>query len=517
MDVPADISNCLRRNPQSSQRNTMPAVTDTPPASGMPAMRSTILTGRRLVLVRAAWLFLFALFVGIFLLGAPAAYRLALQMSDVTRQELLARQISPAFPALYLITLDTVTLFAFSAIALFIVLRQPDDWMVMLSSLTLVGTALIYTVPGSHPALPIWIPAGAIALAEIFQVAFVYLFPTGQFFPRWLGFLLVPMLLWRPAIWIITYLPDYLAAPHTAENYGALRQNTIDTGLMLLLFMIGIGTQVYRYRRVYNRTQQLQTKVVLTGILVAVIITGTYIIVVNALGMVVPGGANELLALLAGRTVRQIALFMVPLSLAFSVLRYRLWDIDILLGRTLVYGPLTAILAGLFAAMIPVVQHIAIALTGQQTFLATILATIVVVAAFDPLKHAISGFVQRRYQHGPDTKAELDNFGERVQKRLSAVDQTQILRRFTDEAVRAFQAEGGATFLAQGNELVPVYACGRDATYLIVEVSMHGKRIGQVALGERSDDRPYSRGDRALLEKTAAVVGNAIEQDTAAL
>jgi len=491
----------------------MSAASEISPNSAFSATRTTSLTGRALVLTRSVWLALFALYVALFLLGAPAAFQQTLQLSDTTRLELIARQISPGFPALYLITLDTVTMIAFAAIALFIVLRQPDDWMVMLTSLTLIGTAIIYTVPGSHPPVPVWIPAAAIALAEIFQVAFVFLFPIGQFIPRWLMWLIVPMFIWRPAIWILTYLPDYLATPHNAENYGTLRQDGFDTALMVALFVIGIGAQVYRYRRVYNQTQRLQTKVVLGGILVAVAITGTYIVLVNALGMVLPGGANELLLRLVGRTVRQVALFMVPLSLAFSVLRYRLWDIEILLGRTLIYGPLTGILAGLFAALVTIAQEMAVTLTGQQSIIAPIAATIVVVAAIEPLKQTLKRLVDRRFHQAPDTQRQLDNFGERVQNRLSAVRTPQILRRFTDEAVTAFQAKGGAMYIAQENEFARRYTRGSESSHVIIDVFAGGKRVGGIALSERSDQRPYSRRDRALLEKTAVIVGRAIEQD----
>jgi hypothetical protein len=487
------------------------------PLPSSPAPFSTRLAGRKLVLARSIWAALFALFVGLFLLGSPIAFQHASVLSDTTRQELIARGINPNFPALYLITLDTVTMLAFAAIALFIVLRQPDDWMVMLSSLTLVGTAMLYTIAGHDAPVPYWIPALAIALGEIFQVSFVYLFPLGQFIPRWLGLLVLPMFIWRPAIWVISYLPNYLATTRTAENYGTLRQDGLDTALMLSLFAIGIGAQVYRYRRVYNRTQQLQTKWVLWGILIAVVVTGTYIVIVNALGLLSNGGANELLLRISGRTIRQIALFMVPLTLAFSILRYRLWDIDVLLRRTLIYAPLTAILAGLFAALVPLAQSITVAFTGQESIVATIVATMIVVAAIEPVKQTIQTLVDKKFDETPDAHQHLEKFGERVQKRLSAVRPRQILRRFTDEAITAFQADGGATFFVRESKLESIYTRGveNQDTRLTIPVHARGKQVGAIVLGERNDDRPYSKRDRALLEKTAAIVGMAIEQDAA--
>lgn len=479
--------------------------------------QSTRLAGPRLSLVRALWLAMFALYVGLFVLGAPAAFQQALTVSNATAQELIARDVSPYFPAYYLILLDTVTMIAFAGIALFIVLRQPDDWMVMLSSLTLVGTAVLYTVPAPNAPVPIWIPAFAIALGEILQVAFVFLFPIGQFIPRWLGWLLVPMLVWRPLIWVLVYLPGHAVTTHTAENYGTLRQDGFDTGLMLLLFVIGIGAQVYRYRKVYNNTQRLQTKWVLWGILIAVVVTGTWVLVVNAAGLLQGGGANELFLRMLGRTIRQIALFMVPLTLAFSILRYRLWDIDVLLRRTLVYVPITAILAGVFAALISLSQVIAVALTGSESIFATIVTTMVVVALVEPVQYAMQNLVDRRFKDVPDPYVQLQKFGDRVERRLSAVRTKQILRRFADQAINAFQADGGGAYLVQNHKPVRYYSRGRtaDSSRILIEVRVEGHTIGGIELGERCDQRPYSKQDYFWLENTAAIVGSAIAQDTA--
>lgn len=491
----------------------MRPVTSLPPA--IPYNYSTHLHGKRLVFVRGLWLSLLALFIGLFVLGVPIAFQNALTLSDVTRQELLARGISPALPAYYLIVLDTLTILSFSIVALVLVWHQPDDGMVMLSSATLVATAALYTIPGNDAPVPYWLRALAISLGEILQVSFVYLFPIGLFLPRWLGILILPMCVWRPAIWVLAYIPNYLASPHSAENYGTVRQDALDTALMLGLFAIGIAAQIYRYRNIYNPVQRLQTKWVLWGILIAIVVAGTYIVIVNALGLLQGGGADELILRILGRTIRQLALFMVPLSLAFSILRYRLWDIDLLLRRTLIYAPLTAILAGLFAALVTLLQSIAVAFTGQQSLVATVITTMVIVALIEPLRDALQKIVRRKLRDAPDPHAQLEKFNLRVENRLSAVRTRHLLRRFADQAIRAFQADGGAAYLERADGLTPVYTPGDTASppVLLIEVKARDKRIGAIALGERTDQRPYSTQDRALLEKSAAVVGTAIAQD----
>lgn len=130
------------------------------------APTTTRLQDRTLVIARSLWGAMFGVSFGLFVLGAPGALQTASLLSDATRQELITRGIDPAFPARYLITVDTVTMLAFATIALLLVWRQPDDWMVMLSSLTLVGTAMLYTAPGHDAPVPFWIPAVAIALGE---------------------------------------------------------------------------------------------------------------------------------------------------------------------------------------------------------------------------------------------------------------------------------------------------------------------------------------------------------------
>lgn len=484
-----------------------------PPPTGS-AAPLTRLAGRRLRIARAAWFAFAGLFVTLFVLGAPASFINTLQISDATRLELLARGIAPAFPAYYFITLDTLTFVGFAVTAFFIVSRQPDDWMAMLTSLAMLGTGVIYTIPIHEAPVPFGVIAFAKAMGEIFQIAFLFLFPIGQFIPRWLGWLIIPMFVWRPTIWFLSYMPHYLSMPRTAETFGTLRQDGLDTALMLLLFVIGISAQGIRYRRVYNATQKLQTKWVLWGISIAILVAGTYVVILNAFGLLLDGGANALLWRMIGRTLRQLALFMVPLTLAFSVLRYRLWDIDVLLQRTLIYAPLTAILAGIFAALVPFGQTLAIGLTGHESIVVTMIATMVLVAVAEPLRQTLQEFVDKKIIHAPDPQRHLEKFNARIQKRLAAVRPNHLLRRFTDQAVQAFQAQGGTLFLERGSARVMTYTRGDANTDFVIHIRAHGKRIGAIALAPRADQRPYSKRDRAMLEKTAAVVGMAIEQDS---
>ena len=82
--------------------------------------------------------------------------------------------------------------------------------------------------------------------------------------------------------------------------------------------------------------------------------------------------------------VAYLAVLLVPLSTGVAVLRYRLWDIDLIINRTLVYGSLTAILGGLFSASTTLSQRVFVALTGEKSDAAFALTTLVVVSLFTP-------------------------------------------------------------------------------------------------------------------------------------
>jgi hypothetical protein len=86
-----------------------------------------------------------------------------------------------------------------------------------------------------------------------------------------------------------------------------------------------------------------------------------------------------------------------PIAIGIAILRYRLYEIDTLINRTLVYGALTATLVGVYVGSIVVIQGLVRALTGQESQLAIVASTLGVAALFNPLRHRIQGFIDRRF------------------------------------------------------------------------------------------------------------------------
>src|ERR671920_485691 len=87
----------------------------------------------------------------------------------------------------------------------------------------------------------------------------------------------------------------------------------------------------------------------------------------------------------------------IAISIGIAILRYRLYEIDRIINRTLVYGPLTATLVALYFGGIVVLQRLFVLLTGEQTTLAVVASTLLIAALFTPLRRRIQGFIDRRF------------------------------------------------------------------------------------------------------------------------
>src|SRR5258708_17676867 len=158
----------------------------------------------------------------------------------------------------------------FSGIGLLLFWRRSDDWLAMFVGMMLILTGLIHTDPPTNYVMPLWVIAFLTGLGEAFQVIFFYIFPNGKFFPSAARWLVVPLLIWRPLMWGISYLPNvFTNITITAENYGHVQQDSLDIGLMTGLLLVGIIAQIYRYRRLSTRTQRQQVKWLLVGFMIS--------------------------------------------------------------------------------------------------------------------------------------------------------------------------------------------------------------------------------------------------------
>jgi hypothetical protein len=118
-----------------------------------------------------------------------------------------------------------------------------------------------------------------------------------------------------------------------------------------------------------------------------------------------------------GLILTAIGVVSSPIAMALAILRYRLYEIGIIINRTLVYGSLTAMLIGLYLGVIVVLQRLFVLLTGEKSTLAVVASTLVIAALFNPLRRRIQGFVDRRfYRKKYDARKTLEAFSAQLRE-----------------------------------------------------------------------------------------------------
>src|SRR6185436_19845792 len=149
---------------------------------------------------------------------------------------------------------------------------------------------------------------------------------------------------------------------------------------------IGVSTQIYRYRRISNPIQRQQTKWVVFGVAVSVL--GFFLLTsfFKLWPMLFPSGPRLSFSELTSLPGLVFFDLLLPLSIGLSVLRYRLWDVDPLINRTLVYGLLTLTLGLVYFSSVALLQEFFQVLTGQQSEFAIVISTLVIAALFQPLR-----------------------------------------------------------------------------------------------------------------------------------
>jgi hypothetical protein len=116
-----------------------------------------------------------------------------------------------------------------------------------------------------------------------------------------------------------------------------------------------------------------------------------------------------------GYVVMQVALIGMPISMGIAMMRYRLYEIDLIINRTLVYGSLTATLVALYFGGIVVLQRLFVLLTGQQSTLAVVASTLLIAALFSPLRRRIQRFIDRSfYRRKYDAAKTLETFSMKL-------------------------------------------------------------------------------------------------------
>ena len=379
--------------------------------------------------------------------------------------------------------------------------RKSDDWMVLFVStmvmmLPIVDMPLLFTLVVRQP---IWeritYLAGAVATGSF--LIFPLVFPNGQFVPRWTRW----KVLFDIAFAIISAF--ILPKPPGADDFRY--------AYAFLSFCISAYALSYRYFRVASPVERQQIKWVVAG-LVGFLCTVPLDMLLVFRPMIIDSAQALALSTIPDTLFRALALF-IPVSIAISVLRYRLWDIDIIINRTLVYGGLTVIVIGIYVL---IVGGLGTAIQGSGNLLISILATGLVAVLVQPLRDRLQRGVNRlMYGERDDPVTVLSRLGQRLEGTLApdavlpslveTVAQTLKLPYVAIETANDLNPE-------QGRENAsPIIEYGKHQSDLIrLPLVYQSQAIGQLIVEPRGPGEALSPMDRHLLENIAHQAGMAV-------
>ena len=407
------------------------------------------------------------------------------------------------FFALYGVVLEVLFASVFVAVAALLFWRKSADNVALFVSLALLlfGTA---TQPIALEVLtltqPDWrLPVDVLHfLGSACFSLLLYLFPDGHFVPRWTR--------WTALIWIAWLIPRYWIPDWPPSNTWLVWPN-------LIVWLGGLGTavysQMYRYGRVSNTVQRQQTKWAVFGITTA--LTGFVIVnvVVSAIALPSPTSASELAALMIGAALMYGALLLIPLSIGIAILRYRLFDIDIVINRTLVYGALTVTVVGIYVLVVGYLSVLFRAAGGQVELAISVLATGLVALLFQPLRTRLQRGINRlMYGERDDPYAVLSRLGQRLEATLAP---EAVLPTIVETVKESLKLPYTAITLKQDDEYVVAAASGTPVNQVLnLSLLYQGEVVGQLLLGARAPGEKFSSADRRLLDDLAREAGVAV-------
>ena len=363
---------------------------------------ATRLYGGWLVLARMGCLALIVLTIGLFFAAIPRyfAYLDTLcttascigqeQLTPNDLQRLQALGLSLDFYATYYVTVVILFALVYFLVSAVIFWRKSDDRMALLTVVFLATFPVAYANGISTPQPPVWqVPLLFLSfLGSVCISLFLYVFPDGRFVPRWTRWIgLVAIVYWS----FSTFFP--LASFNPFVLIPGL-----DTLTFFSLVGGGVVVQIYRYRRVSNPVQRQQTKWVIYGLLLG--FTGMLGLLLSSF----PNGSLASLIILAALACFQL---LIPLSIGFAILHSRLWDIDRVINRTLVYGILTTILVLVYAGLIIALQALLRSIINQTSNVAIVASTLAIAALFQPLRQRIQRIVDHRFYRSKYDAAKI--------------------------------------------------------------------------------------------------------------
>ena len=468
-----------------------------PVKSSAQVATNSILTGRYLTAARIAWLFATVLATMLLVVST----KVALQVELFANILLLAAQVDVAMVQIVanneFLTSTAFLLVAYGQIAAFFIVglllfwRKSNTLMGILTSIMLITVGV-----GFSPTilfLPIFQPAWHLPVSLLQAILFtsliwfLYLFPNGRFVPGWTRYL---ALLWA------VFATSWLFLPQLNPHRSATA-----TGLFIFIgwTWTALVAQIYRYLKVSDTTERQQAKWVMAGFVATQLcfslLVGSSLLGILARLQVGAPGLVQLIAILLG-----FSAILIPISIGFAILHARLWDIDIIINRTLVYGTLTVIVILIYILTVGALSAL---FQAQNNILISLIATGLIAVLFQPVHHWLQRVVNRlMFGRRDDPLSILTQLGDVLVK---ADSPAIILPTYVQIIAQSLKLPYVAVWTrGSENKFKPVAEYGTPLEYVEkMPLYYHNQPVGLLLMAPRAGENEISRTDKLLLEQIA--------------
>jgi signal transduction histidine kinase len=388
------------------------------------------------------------------------------------------------------------------ALVTLVLFKRPTDHMVWLFALA-IGTCPVnlsmstLALAGAYPLMRF--PAQLIEFFFASLFAFVLLFPDGRFITRWISWL---VLLNGLFIGMATFFPAS-TEPGTATAIAIGAWQAVSALLM-------VGTLIYRYIRVADRKQRSQIKLLGFGLLIPLMLTTAFGLLAKVAQVdLQPGSPGAILQ----QTFDILGIALFILCLWAAVYRYQMFDIDLILNRTLVYTVLTATVIGLHILL---VTGLGALLRARESFLVSLIATGIIAVLFQPLREGLQRAVNRLlYGKRDDPYQVLAQLGSRL---ISTHGADEIIPTIVETIRETLNLPYVAIQLNQSREGAKQRDVSSQPTGQInpFPIMYQGVQLGTLLACARAGENAFSMPDQRLLRDFARQAGIAIHAVTLA-
>jgi signal transduction histidine kinase len=457
-------------------------------------------------LARMGWYLAAAVSVGIFI-ASIRGYILFAPLGFAASQQFAFN------PAPFVITLNVIAGVLSISIALFslclaLVLfrRRPADRMALFLSYFLLAYGIVVAGPLEflQPLLDRFASQLILVFTLLISIPLFFflfaLFPDGRFVPRWTRWLGLASVLLVPVILFV-----FPASSLYFSGTPPLMPFVIGQVLIFMFFAGILYSQIFRYRYVSTSQQKQQTKWVVYGfglMLTLLAISSLPWTWLNSLPQGTPFPAWGAIA----SVIYILSFAFIPVTLTIAVMRYRLFEIDFLINRSLVYGGLTAFVVSIYVL---VVGALGAFFEAQGNLLIALLATGLVALLFQPLRERLQRGVNRLiYGERDDPIEALTSLGKRLE---SAIPPGEVLPTLVETIAQTLKLPYVAILLpAESGDQLAVAHGQPSSPPVSLLLTYQGQTIGQLAVVPHYPDQSFSPSEMRLLRDLARQAGAAV-------